>query len=84
MKPAQVQVVYFNPEKLKAKDLEPLTEMDIKNAFNAPGIIVFQDAAKLEEFLQKQLWVKKNLLMMSSGNFGGIDISRLAEKLVYH
>lgn len=84
MKPAQVQVVYFNPEKLKAKDLEPLTEMDIKNAFNAPGIIVFQDAAKLEEFLQKQLWVKKNLLMMSSGNFGGIDISKLADKLVYH
>jgi UDP-N-acetylmuramate: L-alanyl-gamma-D-glutamyl-meso-diaminopimelate ligase len=84
MKPAQVQVVYFNPEKLKSRDLELLTEMDIKNAFNAPGIIVFQDATKLEEFLQKQSWVNKNLLMMSSGNFGGIDISRLAEKLVYH
>ena len=82
MKPAQVQVVYFNPEKLKAKDLEPLTEKDIKNAFNAPGMIVFQDAAKLEEFLQKQSWTNKNLLMMSSGNFGGIDISKLAEKLV--
>jgi UDP-N-acetylmuramate: L-alanyl-gamma-D-glutamyl-meso-diaminopimelate ligase len=83
MKPAQVQVVYFNPEKLKSKDLEPLTESDVKNAFNASGMFVFQDATKLEEFLQKQSWASKNLLMMSSGNFGGLDIAKLSEKLAY-
>lgn len=84
MKTAQVQVVYFNPEKMKAKDLELLTESDIKKAFNAPGIIVFQDALKLEEFFLQQSWGNKNLLMMSSGNFGGIDISKLAEKLLIY
>jgi UDP-N-acetylmuramate: L-alanyl-gamma-D-glutamyl-meso-diaminopimelate ligase len=84
MKPAQVQVVYFNPEKLKSKDLETLTESDIKSAFNAPGIVVFQDALKLEEFLLHQKWVNKNLLMMSSGNFGGLDISKLADKFSFH
>ena len=46
--------------------------------------LVFQDASKLEEFLLQQSWVNKNLLMMSSGNFGGIDISKLAEKLLVH
>jgi len=81
MKAAQVQVVYFNPEKMKAKSLEPLTESDIRKAFNAPGIVVFQDPSKLEEFLLQQSWENKNLLMMSSGTFGGIDIPRLAEKL---
>jgi UDP-N-acetylmuramate: L-alanyl-gamma-D-glutamyl-meso-diaminopimelate ligase len=82
LKNAQVPVVYFNPEKIKAKKLEPLTESDIRNAFANQSIHVFDDSAKLQEFLAGQLWKNKNLLMMSSGNFGGIDISKLAEKLV--
>lgn len=83
MKPAQIQAVYFNPEKLRSKDLETLTESDIRTAFDAPGIIVFQDALKLEEFLLQQRWVNKNLLMMSSGNFGGLDIAKLADKFSF-
>ena len=81
MKPAQLQIVYFNPHKMKLNDLEPLTEVDVKKAFNTADIMVFQDARKLEEYLLQLSWKNKNLLMMSSGNFGGIDISELAEKL---
>lgn len=82
LKNAQIPVVYFNPDKVKAKNLEPLTEGDIKSAFANPNINVFSDAAKLEQFLSQQQWKNKNLLMMSSGNFGGLDLSKLAEKLV--
>ncbi len=81
MKPAQVQVVYFNPEKMKGKGLEPLTESEIRKAFNAPGIIVFHDASKLKDYLTQLSWKNKNLLMMSSGYFGGIDILALAQVL---
>jgi len=80
MKSAQQQIVYFNPQKMKSKDLEPLTEDEVKKAFNTPEIIVFQDAKKLKEHLSQLSWKNKNLLMMSSGNFGGIDISELVEK----
>jgi UDP-N-acetylmuramate: L-alanyl-gamma-D-glutamyl-meso-diaminopimelate ligase len=79
---AQVPIVYFNPEKLKAKKLEPITESEIKNAFTNQSVNVFDDAKKLEDFLLQQSWKNKNLLMMSSGNFGGINLKALAEKIV--
>ena len=82
LKNAQVPVVYFNPEKVKAKNLEPLTEADIKTAFGNQSIKVFDNTEKLAGFLQEQSWKNKNLLMMSSGNFGGIDIQKLSEKIL--
>ena len=78
MKAAQKAVVYFNPEKVRAKRLEPISEADIKKAFGGTDLIVFSDAAKLKEFLVEQSWKNKNLLMMSSGNFGGVNVSQLA------
>lgn len=82
MKAAQIPVVYFDSEKVKLKNLEPISESDIKSAFANPAIQVFQEKQKLEEFLFNQTWKNKNLLMMSSGNFGGISLSELAEKIV--
>lgn len=82
MKPAQKAVVYFNPEKIRMKKLEPLSETDIKKAFGGSELIVFSDAEKLKVFLQEQTWKNKNLLMMSSGNFGGLNLSQLAANLV--
>lgn len=82
MKAAQVPVVYYNPEKMKRKNLEPLSEADIRSAFANPALTVFNDALKLEDFIKQQSWKNKNLLMMSSGNFGGIDIPVLADKIL--
>jgi UDP-N-acetylmuramate: L-alanyl-gamma-D-glutamyl-meso-diaminopimelate ligase len=82
LKNAQTAIVYFNPAKLQAKKLEPLSAADIHSAFANPDIHVFDDAAKMESFLTSQQWQNKNLLMMSSGNFGGLDITRLSEKIV--
>lgn len=82
MKSAQMPVVFFNAEKMKAKNLEPLTESDIRSAFANPAIRVFQDPKLLEDFLVNQQWKNKNLLMMSSGNFGGINVVELAEKII--
>lgn len=75
-------IVFFNPEKVKAKNLEPITETDIKNAFGNSSLKVFDDAKKLEEYLGSQNWANKNLLMMSSGNFAGFDIKTLADKIL--
>lgn len=82
LKNAQTPLVYFNPEKVRAKNLEPLEEADIKAAFGSSRIQVFSDARQLESFLLEQSWENKNLLMMSSGNFGGIDINQLSEKIL--
>ncbi|MFZ6011711.1 MAG: UDP-N-acetylmuramate--L-alanine ligase [Bacteroidota bacterium] len=82
LKNAQLSVVYFNPEKIKSKKLEPLSEQEIHSAFANPNIKVFNDADNLEKFLLQQSWKNKDLLMMSSGNFGGIDVKRLSEKVL--
>jgi UDP-N-acetylmuramate: L-alanyl-gamma-D-glutamyl-meso-diaminopimelate ligase len=81
LKAAQVPVVYFNAEKMKVKNLEPLSESDIRSAFANPAIQIFHDTASLQEFLVSQRWKNKNLLMMSSGNFGGINVAELADKI---
>jgi UDP-N-acetylmuramate: L-alanyl-gamma-D-glutamyl-meso-diaminopimelate ligase len=82
LKGVATAVVYFNPEKIKTKNLELLTETDIKQAFGSDALHVFDNAAKLEDFLQTLDWKNKNLLMMSSGNFGGIDTKALAQKIL--
>jgi UDP-N-acetylmuramate: L-alanyl-gamma-D-glutamyl-meso-diaminopimelate ligase len=81
MKGAQKAVVYFNPEKIKAKKLEPLSEQDIKKAFGSSNVVVTDDPQKLLQFLSEQSWKNKNLLLMSSGNFGGINLSQLVKNL---
>jgi UDP-N-acetylmuramate: L-alanyl-gamma-D-glutamyl-meso-diaminopimelate ligase len=82
LKNAQTPIVYFNPEKVKAKNLAPLSASDIHSAFANNRIQVFDDASKLEGFLLSQKWKDKNLLMMSSGNFGGINLRQLSEKIL--
>lgn len=81
LKAAQQGIVFFDPEKVSAKKLEPLAEKDIKDAFRTPSLKIFTEKEKLEEFLLDQSWKNKNLLMMSSGNFGGIKINELANRL---
>jgi UDP-N-acetylmuramate: L-alanyl-gamma-D-glutamyl-meso-diaminopimelate ligase len=82
MKAAQTQVVYFNPDKVKDKNLEAISEADVRSAFAASAMKVFTNASELQAFLEQQTWKNKNLLMMSSGNFGGINIPALSEKIL--
>jgi UDP-N-acetylmuramate: L-alanyl-gamma-D-glutamyl-meso-diaminopimelate ligase len=79
---AQTAVVYFNPEKVQSKKLEPLSPADIHSAFANQQIRVFEDAEKMQDFLLSQKWRNKNLLMMSSGNFGGINLATLSDKIL--
>lgn len=81
LKLAQTAVVYFNPEKVKNKNLESISAEDVKKAFNLPSLNVFTDTTSLTNFLHSQNYTNKNLLMMSSGDFGGIDIAALAANL---
>ncbi len=82
LKASQLPIVYFNPGKMKIKNMEMLTAEEIKTAFNNQDILVFEEAAKLETYLLQQTWKNKNLLMMSSGNFGGLDIHSLADRII--
>ncbi len=78
---ANEAIVYFNPEKVKQKGLEELSHAEIKTAFGDNSILVFDDSEKLQQHLLSQKWSHKNLLMMSSGTFNGMEINVLGDKL---
>ena len=79
LKAADIGIIYHNPDVSKHKKLEPLTDELIKEAFNQQDLCIFTDHRKLEIYLQNMTWNNKNLLMMSSGTFGGIDLQMLGE-----
>ncbi|MEK6476773.1 Mur ligase family protein [Catalinimonas sp. 4WD22] len=79
---ADIGVVYHNPEVSRHKKLEPLTDALIKEAFNRHDLKIFTDSQRLKEFLEGQDWANKNLLLMSSGNYGGIDLDTFGKSIV--
>ncbi len=66
-------LVYFNPMVLKQKGLPNLNETDLKAFFNHPQLLVFTDVKMLKEKAEL-LWDEQSvLLLMSSGNFSGLE-----------
>jgi UDP-N-acetylmuramate: L-alanyl-gamma-D-glutamyl-meso-diaminopimelate ligase len=79
---SDLPIVYFNPKTLLHKKLEPITDEEIKVAFSLDELVVFQDIHEMQEFLLGLDWLNSNLLLMSSGNFDGMNINELAQKIV--
>lgn len=82
MKDADIAYVYFNPHAVKLKKLKLITKKQVMQAFEHSNITVFTDSQKLIAQLLSIKWGNKNLLLMSSGNFSGIDFKDLAKNIV--
>ena len=78
---ADYAFVYFNPHTLAHKKLPPIDEQTIFSSFKNKDIQVYQDSKALIERLISMKWNNQNLLMMSSGNFDGIDYDKLASEI---
>lgn len=79
---ADEAIVYFNPHTIEHKKLKPITEEQVKQAFGGNNIKVYTNSQQLLTDLLQKDFKSKNLLMMSSGNFDGIDFKELGEKVV--
>ena len=82
MKNADKAYVYYSPKTLSHKKLQDLSPEEVKTAFNSNNITVFTDSNDLVNSLRTNNWQNKNLLMMSSGNFDGVDFDKLGEELL--
>lgn len=71
---ADVPVVFFNKETLAQKKMPELDEQYVKQCFGNHPLRVFTEPVELQQFLIQQNWQHKNLLLMSSGNFGGLKL----------
>lgn len=81
MDSADEAIVYFNPHTIQLKRLPAITPEQVKQAFARADLIVYTDSKKLLNDLLAKNWQNTNLLMMSSGNFDGIDFGELGEKI---
>ncbi|WP_163710357.1 UDP-N-acetylmuramate--L-alanine ligase [Mangrovibacterium lignilyticum] len=81
MAAADEAFVYFNPETIEHKRLEPITKEQVAEAFDSEGLQVFTDSDELFEILQSKNWENKNLLIMTSGNFSGKDMKEIASSV---
>jgi UDP-N-acetylmuramate: L-alanyl-gamma-D-glutamyl-meso-diaminopimelate ligase len=80
-KGADQPVVYYNLNTIARKNLAPINEKDIKDAFNLENLLVFTESNKLREYLMEAEWNNKNLLLMSSGDFDGLDLQNMANTI---
>jgi len=79
---ADEAIIFYQAKTSTHKKVDALSEQDILEAFDRKDIKIFQDALELEDYLRAQDWNQKNLLLMSSGNFDGMDLHKMAEDIV--
>lgn len=75
-------IVYFNPHTIEHKKLEAISAEQVKEAFGRDDLLVFTDSTALQSHLRSMDWNNKVLLLMSSGNYDGIDLDQFAVSLI--
>ena len=80
--PADIAVVFYSPDALKIKQLEEVSVDQIKNAFQRDNLMVYTNPSKFKEFLFAQNLDNSALLLMSSGNYGGLSFDEVSKLYV--
>lgn len=78
---ADEAIVYFNPHTIAHKKLKEITSEQVHACFNRKDLKVFTKSEDVVNHLKAKNWNNAVLLMMSSGNFDGVDFRALAETL---
>jgi len=76
---ADTAVVFYSPEAVKIKRLDEVSEAQIAKAFQRQDLIIFTEPKAFQEFLFQQRFENMSLLLMSSGNYGGLDFGQVAQ-----
>lgn len=78
---ADEAIIYLNPKAVSLKKLELMDEETLKAGFHRKDLKLFTDIALLKEYLENQIYIDTNLLLMSSGNYDDMDLTILKEKI---
>ena len=81
MEKADVAIVFFSPHALALKKLPMLSPDDIRQSFRKEGLLVFSDSDQFQKYLLGEKWENSNLLLMSSGNFDGLQVKEFAGEI---
>jgi UDP-N-acetylmuramate: L-alanyl-gamma-D-glutamyl-meso-diaminopimelate ligase len=80
---ADQTLVYFNPQVVENKKLEPLTISEVQSYFNSRKVLVVDNIEDLKHRIEQNKSSDKTVfLFMSSGNFSGKNIDDIIEMCV--
>lgn len=79
---ADIAVVFYSPHAVEIKKLEEVTHEQIAQAFERDDLIIYTNPDDFKNFLFSRDFNNTALLLMSSGNYGGLDFETLKSVIV--
>jgi UDP-N-acetylmuramate: L-alanyl-gamma-D-glutamyl-meso-diaminopimelate ligase len=76
---ADVAVVFYSPDAVKIKQLEEVTYDQIAQSFKRNDLIIYTNPTEFKDFLFSANLDNSALLLMSSGNYGGLNFEEVKE-----
>ncbi|WP_396152703.1 UDP-N-acetylmuramate--L-alanine ligase [Flavobacterium sp.] len=76
---ADVAVVFYSPDAVKIKQLEEVTYDQIAQSFKRNDLIIYTNPTEFKDFLFSKSLDDSALLLMSSGNYGGLNFEEVKE-----
>lgn len=81
MDKADAAAVFYSGHALEMKRMPPLPREKVVEGFGKKDLAVLNQKEELVQWLQSQSYQNANLLLMSSGNYDGIDMLTFAKKV---
>jgi UDP-N-acetylmuramate: L-alanyl-gamma-D-glutamyl-meso-diaminopimelate ligase len=78
---ADEAVVFYSPHTVAIKRLENVSKTQIREAFGLQELKVYTKPDDFKEFLLNQPFKNQTVLLMSSGNYGGLDFDALGKRV---
>ncbi len=76
---ADVAAVFYLPESVRIKKLEEVSPAQISEAFQRDDLQIFTDAEVFRNFVFGEEYDNSVLLLMSSGNYGGLNLDEVKD-----
>jgi UDP-N-acetylmuramate: L-alanyl-gamma-D-glutamyl-meso-diaminopimelate ligase len=76
---ADISVVFYSPRSVEIKKLQAISHQQIMDAFQNEDLIVYTNPSEFKDFLFSQKFSNTSLLLMSSGNYGGLNFDELKQ-----
>ncbi|ASV29404.1 UDP-N-acetylmuramate--L-alanine ligase [Maribacter cobaltidurans] len=70
---ADEAVIFFLPESVAIKKLKEVTPEQVSEAFGRTDLRIFKKAEPFHSFIKNKEYSNTTLLLMSSGNYGGLE-----------
>ena len=78
---ADTAIVFYSKHALELKRMPDLPADKVREGFNQPGLLVMNHKEDLQNWLENRSFEQANLVLMSSGNYDGLDMLTFAKRI---